>query len=232
MQVHAVQYQAIQAMHINSICRDGRRSRLIVRPSPHLGDFVIYGSGVLWTCYGTRPDLRYSRRRARPDGSRPRAHHRPGPSLRDSRHRRRRHPRSLTIRERPHHRHPVDQPHRGLAHPHRLPRPPSPRPATRPCRRCSSDVADADADQSYLDLFVSKIRGTARTSAQVCRRLPALLIDLKNTVLPVNTVQSDGLLLHLDRCVIKSFSDADERQFALAKNHQFISGASFRSRDL
>ena len=80
--------------------------------------------------------------------------------------------------------------------------------------------------RDYLELGVSEIRQYGATSPQVCRRLRALLVDLEATVLPVNASEVTDQLLRLDRSVMEAFSDADERQFALAEDRQGVGGAS------
>jgi uncharacterized membrane protein len=80
--------------------------------------------------------------------------------------------------------------------------------------------------RDYLELGVSEIRRYGATSPQVCRRLRALLVDLEAAVLPVNTADVADQLRRLDRSVMESFSDADERQFALVEDRQGVGGAS------
>ena len=80
--------------------------------------------------------------------------------------------------------------------------------------------------RDYLELGVSEIRQYGATSPQVCRRLRALLVDLEATVPPVNASEVTDQLLRLDRSVMESFSDADERQFAMAEDRQGVGGAS------
>ena len=80
--------------------------------------------------------------------------------------------------------------------------------------------------REYLEVGVSEIRQYGATSPQVCRRLRALLVDLEASVLPVNEAAVAEQLQLLDRSVSESFTDSDERQFALLEDRQGIGGAS------
>jgi uncharacterized membrane protein len=80
--------------------------------------------------------------------------------------------------------------------------------------------------EDYLELGVHEIRHFGRTSAQTCRRLRALLVDLEEAVLPGYRPAVRHQLMILDRTVTEAFPDIDEREFSLRVDRQGIGGAS------
>ena len=80
--------------------------------------------------------------------------------------------------------------------------------------------------ESYLDLGVSEIRDYGQSSAQVCRRLRAMLDDLEDGVLPVNRAAVRRQRAVLDTFVAHTFPDGRDRAFALGVDRQGIGGAA------
>jgi uncharacterized membrane protein len=78
----------------------------------------------------------------------------------------------------------------------------------------------------YLELGVSEIRQYGRGSAQICRRLRAMLMDLEVTVLPLNRASVRRQAAVLEGTVTRDFEDAAERTSALTADRQGIGGAS------
>ncbi len=111
VQVRAVRSGAIQAIHVDGIRRAGRRAGPGVRPSPDRWRLRHLRSGACGPVRQHGPHRLATN--ARDDRSRARADDRPGPRLRDPHRRRHRHTRAVARGQRPDHRHPDDQPHRG-----------------------------------------------------------------------------------------------------------------------
>ena len=78
----------------------------------------------------------------------------------------------------------------------------------------------------YLDLGVSEIRQYGRGSAQTCRRLRAMLMDLDGVVQPVHRPAVRRQLEVLDETVRLNFGEGDEQTFALRQDPQGIGGPS------
>ena len=77
---------------------------------------------------------------------------------------------------------------------------------------------------------VSEIRDYGHSSAQVCRRLRAMLRDLEDGVLPANRAAVRRQLALLDTSVTHSFADGRDRAFALGADRQGIGGAAHLTR--
>lgn len=79
--------------------------------------------------------------------------------------------------------------------------------------------------EDYLQLGVSEVRQYGSTSAQIARRLRAMLVDLEHRVPPDRRPAVVRQMVILDRTVTAAFQDPDERAFALAQDRQGIGGA-------
>ncbi len=82
----------------------------------------------------------------------------------------------------------------------------------------------------YLALGLTEMRLYGGTSLQTCRRLRALLVDLLANVRPENRAAVTEQLALLDTKVRESFTDLDERRFALLEDRQGIGGVSSAAR--
>ena len=80
--------------------------------------------------------------------------------------------------------------------------------------------------EDYLELGVGEIRQYGAGSRQTCRRLRALLQDLEADVLPANRPAVQRQLAVLDRVVMSSFADLEERRYVLTGDRQGVGGAS------
>ena len=80
--------------------------------------------------------------------------------------------------------------------------------------------------ENYLELGISEIRKYGATSAQVCRRLRAMLADLETTVTPANQPAVRRQLAVLDASVTNSFAEGEARTLALVSDRQGIGGPS------
>jgi uncharacterized membrane protein len=79
---------------------------------------------------------------------------------------------------------------------------------------------------NYLELGISEIRKYGATSAQVCRRLRAMLADLETTVTPANQPAVRRQLAVLDASVTNNFAEGEARTLALVSDRQGIGGPS------
>lgn len=87
-------------------------------------------------------------------------------------------------------------------------------------------VARTRTWEDYLQLGISEVRQYGITSAQINRRLRAMLVDLEHSV---PSERRHAVAHHrsvLDRMVTMAFTDPDERVFALGLDHQGIGGSS------
>ncbi|MGZ4500205.1 MAG: DUF2254 family protein [Nocardioidaceae bacterium] len=80
--------------------------------------------------------------------------------------------------------------------------------------------------EDYLELGIGEIRQYGASSSQTRRRLRALLQDLDAVVLPVNRPAVQRQLAALDRAVMSSFADLEERRYVLTGDRQGVGGAS------
>ncbi len=87
-------------------------------------------------------------------------------------------------------------------------------------------VLPARAWEDYLSLAVTEIRQYGATSAQVCRRLRAMLEDLLDDVRPDRRAAVTAELAALDAIVDRTFPDPADRAFAAAADRQGLGGST------
>jgi uncharacterized membrane protein len=80
--------------------------------------------------------------------------------------------------------------------------------------------------EDYLGLAVTEIRDYGGTSAQVCRRLRALLDELHEVVRPERRGAVEAEIAALDAVVRRTFQDPVERAFAARSDRQGIGGTT------
>jgi uncharacterized membrane protein len=78
--------------------------------------------------------------------------------------------------------------------------------------------------EEFLSLAVTEIREFGATSVQVVRRLRALLIDLRDVVVPENRAAVDAELRRLDATIAESWSSSVDLDSASAADRQGIGG--------
>lgn len=79
--------------------------------------------------------------------------------------------------------------------------------------------------EDYLRLAVTEIVGYGATSPQVCRRLRAMLVELRHDARPDRRAAVEGAIAHLDAVVARTFADPADRAFASAADRQGIGGS-------
>ena len=78
--------------------------------------------------------------------------------------------------------------------------------------------------EDYLSLGVTEIREYGATSIQVVRRLRAMLLALRESVLPAYAAAVEQELATLERAVAGSFGDTVDAELAAAWDRQGIGG--------
>jgi len=84
--------------------------------------------------------------------------------------------------------------------------------------------------QDFLALGVTEIRQFGATSVQILRRLRAMLVELRDAVVPVYVVDVDDEIRRLDQTVVEAFGSSVDLDLARVVDRQGLGGPTTRAR--